>query len=222
MRSRSFLALLLLVGCLFAGRQAGHWLVASDPLPEHADAIVVLAGSVSDRVLEAADLYAVGLAPRVIVTRERPARGEWALAQRGVRLPDSDALRRSALEQLGIPPTAIVRLRRRAWSTESEAEIVARYACRHRLHRLVIVTSAAHTYRAGLIFRHALAPTVTVSMRAARHNSFPAAHWWRVRHAAKLVLSEYQKLANYLLVQQWRIAPCGGLRPVSAGRRTPA
>ena len=47
-----------------------------------ADAIVVLAGSVADRVVEAADLYAHGTAPRIIVTRERPARGEpftvWA------------------------------------------------------------------------------------------------------------------------------------------------
>jgi len=45
---------------------AGRLLVVSDPLPPRADAIVVLAGSIPDRVLEAADLYRTGIAPRII------------------------------------------------------------------------------------------------------------------------------------------------------------
>ncbi|TMA45337.1 MAG: hypothetical protein E6J83_07835, partial [Deltaproteobacteria bacterium] len=100
---------------------AGRLLVVADPLPPSADAIVVLAGSIPTRVLEAADLYRTGLAPRVVVTRERLARGESVLRVRGVHIPESDELTIAALEQLGVPAHAIVRLRRRARSTESEA-----------------------------------------------------------------------------------------------------
>src|SRR6266566_2200508 len=66
---------------------AGRLLVVADPLPPRADAIVILAGSVPDRTLEAADLYRAGLAPRVVVTRERLPRGQAAMRARGVRPP---------------------------------------------------------------------------------------------------------------------------------------
>lgn len=219
MRSRRLLALLIVAASvLLVARRAGLWLVDSVAVPPHADAIVVLAGSLSDRVLEAADLYRDGFAPLVIVTREQAPRGEWALRQRGVKLPDADEQRRSALAQLGVPATAVVRIRRRAYSTESEAANVAQYACRHHLRRLIVVTSAAHTWRAGMIFRAALGPGREVTMRASRYDPFPARHWWRVRDAAKLVLSEYQKLANYFLHQRWKIRPCGGLRKLRPDR----
>ena len=50
---------------------AGSLLVVSDPLPARADAIVLLAGSPAARALETADLYARGMAPLVVLTRER-------------------------------------------------------------------------------------------------------------------------------------------------------
>src|SRR5438876_1073297 len=93
---------------------AGRLLVVADPLPPRADAIVILAGSVPDRTLEAADLYRAGLAPRVVVTRERLPRGQATLRARGVRLPEGDELTVTALHELGVPPAAIVILRRRA------------------------------------------------------------------------------------------------------------
>src|SRR5919201_2783854 len=69
---------------------AGRLLFVADPLPRTADAIVILAGSVPDRTLEAADLYHAGIAPRVIVTREEARRGDPALHARGVFLPEND------------------------------------------------------------------------------------------------------------------------------------
>src|SRR5437667_5909724 len=119
------LAALVAVALLGAGRL----LVVADPLPPRADAIVILAGSVPDRTLEAADLYRAGLAPRVVVTRERLPRGQAALRARGVRLPESDELTATALRELGVPPGAIVVLHRRGVSTESEARTIARWAC---------------------------------------------------------------------------------------------
>ena len=62
--------------------------VVADPLPPHADAIVLLAGSVSDRVLEAARLYHAGVAPAVLLTRVHVRPAAAALRARGVRLPE--------------------------------------------------------------------------------------------------------------------------------------
>ena len=191
---------------------AGRALVVADPLPPQADAIVILAGSVPDRTLEAADLYRAGLAPRVVVTRERLPRGQAALRARGVRLPEGDELTVTALHELGVPPGAIVVLRRRGASTESEARTIARWACAHRLRRLIVVTSRAHSRRARLILRQALGAGIALAMRPSRYDAFAPARWWHVRRDAKIILSEYQKLTNYLLTERWKIAPCGGLQ----------
>src|SRR5207249_2480485 len=113
---------------------------------------------------------------------------------------------------LGAPPGAIVALGRRAVSTESEARTIARWACAHRLGRLIVVTSRAHSRRARLILRQALGAGIALAMRPSRYDAFAPARWWHVRRDAKLILSEYEKLANYWLTESWRIAPCGSLR----------
>ena len=213
MRAALGVALVLAALAAVALLGAGRVLVAADPLPPRADAIVILAGSVPDRALEAADLYRAGLAPRVVVTRERQPRGEAALRTRGVRLPEGDELTLTALRGLGVPADAIVVLRRRGESTDSEARTIARWACARRLRRLVVVTSRAHSRRARLILRQALGTGIALAMRPSRYDVFAPARWWRVRRDAKLVLGEYQKLANYWLTERWSIAPCGGLGP---------
>jgi uncharacterized SAM-binding protein YcdF (DUF218 family) len=196
------LALLALAAFLTFAPLAGPFLVVADPLPASADAVVVLAGSLRARSLEAARLYKAGIAPRVVVTRELLPPGTTALREAGVELPDSDALTRSALAGLGVPPRAIVTLRRRAHSTASEARTIARWACAHDYDRLVVVTSPSHTRRARLVLSRALGPD----------DSFAGDRWYRVRRDAKEVLSEWQKLAHHWLRERWSIEPCGGLR----------
>src|SRR5437867_9802726 len=212
MRAALGIAVVLAALAAVALLGAGRVLVVADPLPPRADAIVILAGSVPDRTLEATDLYRAGLAPRVVVTRERLPRGQAALRARGVRLPEGDELTVRALHELGVPPGAIVVLRRRVASTESEARTIARWACAHRLRRFIVVTSRAHSRRARLILRQALGAGIALAMRPSRYDAFAPARWWHVRRDAKLILSEYEKLANYWLTESWRIAPCGGLR----------
>jgi uncharacterized SAM-binding protein YcdF (DUF218 family) len=199
-------------------RGAGRFLVVQDPLPPRADAIVVLAGSIPDRALEAAALYHAGVASRVVVTRERRRPAEAALRREGVELPESDAQLVFTLGRLGIPREAIVVLRRRAVSTETEARTVARWVCGRRLRSIVVVTSKSHTRRARLIFRRTLGPDVAVAVRPSRWDTFSPRRWWYVRRNMKLVLSEWEKLAQYLLVARWRIVPCGGLRPAPQAR----
>ena len=196
---------------LFAGRA----LVVADPVPAHADAIVMLAGSIPDRALETADLYRAGVAPRVVVTRERIAPGDLTLRARGVRLPEPYQMTLEALAGLGVPPEATILLRRRTFSTESEARTIARWACRARVRRLVVVTSPFHTRRARLILARTLGPGIELTIRPSRAGAFSPERWWRVRRDAKHVLTEYQKLLHYWLDERWTIAPCGGLGRVT-------
>jgi uncharacterized SAM-binding protein YcdF (DUF218 family) len=195
-------------GAVVALRHAGTALVVRDPLPARADAIVVLAGSPADRVLEAADLYAAGLAPRVVLTRERRRPEHEALARRGVVLPESHEVAADALVRLGVPRAAILTLAPRTDSTAAEAGAVAAWACPSGVRRLVVVTSPAHTRRARAIFRRALGGVVDVAVRPAEAAAFPARDWWRHRHAAKIVALEWEKLASHWLVERWGLAPC--------------
>jgi uncharacterized SAM-binding protein YcdF (DUF218 family) len=187
---------------------AGELLVVADPLPSHADAIVILAGSPPARLLEAAELYRAGLAPRVVLTRERRPPAVVALARHGVAVDDPDALARTHLIALGVPPDAITTLDGRAYSTTSEALLIARWACRRHVRTLVVVTSPSHTRRARLILQQLVAPGTTLVVRPASADFFPRRHWWRSRATSKLVLSEYEKLANYWLAERWHLRPC--------------
>jgi len=198
---------------LFAGRA----LVAADPLPAHADAIVILAGSVPDRTLEAVDLYHAGIAPRVVVTRERLQRGDAALHARGVRLPESADEAVLVLRRLGVPESAIVVLRRPTTSTETEARTIARYVCRQHFHRVVVVTWKAHSRRARWILTRAFGPGVEIIMRPTRYDYFSPRRWWRVRRDSKIALLEWEKLLHYLFLERWQIEPCGGLRRIHTG-----
>ena len=60
------LMLALVLSVCAVAHFAGRLLVVADPLPARADAIVIMAGSVPDRVLEVADLYQAGLAPLIV------------------------------------------------------------------------------------------------------------------------------------------------------------
>jgi uncharacterized SAM-binding protein YcdF (DUF218 family) len=221
-RTRLALAAVVVLAVLavLAVRDAGRFLVVADPLPSHADAIVMLGGSLSDRVLETARLYRAGVAPIVVLTRERLRRGAPALRGHGVRLPEEHELAARALGQLGVPADAIRLVSRRAASTRAEARAIARWVCRRGLRHVVVVTSPTHTRRARLILAQALGPRVHLTVRPAPAAFFPAEHWWRQRRAIKDVLIEYQKLVVYWLVERWTIEPCGGLERSRAAARS--
>ena len=200
---------LLLAGAVGACRGAARFLVVSDPLPPRADAIVVLAGSPPARLLAAADLFRDGKAPRLVLTRERRPPAAVSLERRGVTVPAPHDEARSRLLALGVPADAVLVLPGRAYSTSSEARLIARWACSTRQHSLIVVTSPSHTRRARLILRRLLGPGVHLAVRPANADYFPRSRWWRHRRAAKQLLSEYEKLANYWLLERWQLHPCG-------------
>jgi uncharacterized SAM-binding protein YcdF (DUF218 family) len=172
-----------------------------------------MAGSVADRAIAAADLYAQGLAPTVVLTRERLPPDLVALRARGADLPENDVLSARLLGELGVPEGAIVVLPERAISTENEARNIAAVVCRDGIASLIVVTSPWHTRRTRMILARALPPNVQLTVRPAPAAAFPAARWWSERWAAKHVLTEYEKLAHWWLLERWGLSPCTPSRP---------
>jgi uncharacterized SAM-binding protein YcdF (DUF218 family) len=185
---------------------AGRYLVAEDP-PERADAIVVLAGSYPDRVLEAVELYKLGLAPRIILCREPETSGFRRVAELGLNVPRPSDISRLVAEQLGVPPQAIEVLSRAGDSTYAEAQTVIDEAARRGYRAILLVTSKYHTRRAAAIYRLLAGGRVKVIVRAARHDDFQSDRWWRHRMSARRLIIEYQKLLNFQLLDRWRLSP---------------
>jgi uncharacterized SAM-binding protein YcdF (DUF218 family) len=199
-------------------RAAGRFLVENDPL-RHADAIVVLAGSYPDRIIEAVTLYREGWAPRLILCREPPNAGFRKLRSLGVSVPQVFELNRSVAEQMGVPPQAIAVVDRPTTSTYGEAQVVLAEALQRGYRSLVVVTSKYHTARAGRIFRHLAGGRVAIVVRPARDDEFQPDGWWRHRLSARRVVIEYQKLFAFLFFDRWRLSPVrpAGAEPTPAG-----
>ncbi len=129
-------------------------LIRSDPLPRSADAVVVLSGGVTadgflheqglDRLLKGLKLVKLGVAPRLVVTREMRLVGHRRVTAAG----DQDSLAALA----GV--TNVVRTPLEA-STHDEAVAVARIARDSGWRRVILVTSPFHTGRACATFERA-------------------------------------------------------------------
>jgi uncharacterized SAM-binding protein YcdF (DUF218 family) len=187
---------------------AGRFLIVADP-PEPADAIVVLAGSYPDRILEAVELYRAGFAPRIIICRDPDSAAFRRVSELGVRIPRPHEVNRMVAEQLGVPPAAITVLDRAGESTYAEAEAVLAEVERRGYRSILLVTSKYHTRRAAEIYRLLAAGRVRIIVRPAQTDEFSADAWWRDRVSTRRLIIEYQKWLNFQLVDRWRLAPVG-------------
>jgi uncharacterized SAM-binding protein YcdF (DUF218 family) len=194
---------------LFLGscRKAGTWLVMKDN-PVHADAIVILMGSISDRILQATDLYKQGSAREVIIVEE--SMGAYrALEERGVQIISNTRQVRDALVTLGIPADGITTLQGDATSTQMEAMIIKEYISdKPGIDTIIIVSSADHTRRASMIFNAAfrnVEEPVTILCSPSAYTNFDAEKWWRGKEGIQVVVSEYVKIANFLLFERRKL-----------------
>src|SRR5437773_2283252 len=126
----------------------GAALVVTDAL-QPSDAIFVLDGGTPVRELEAASLYRLGYAPRVVVARGRDAisvarqvSGEPSRQERAVRV----------LRHVGVPEAAVVTLSQEVDNTVQELAADFAFATKQGLRRVILVTSANHTRRVRVIW----------------------------------------------------------------------
>lgn len=210
-------ALIVAVAITAAGvllPRAGRFLVEADA-PHKADAIVVLAGSYPDRILEAVSLYKEGWAPRILICREPDTAGFRRVAELGVDIPRPYDINRMVAERLGVPPDAIEVLDRAGDSTYGEAEVVLAIAVQRHYRSILLVTSKYHTRRAAQIYRHLAGGQVEVFVRPARDDDFHEDRWWRDRISTRRLIIEYQKFLNFVVIDRW------GLSPVATPRAEP-
>lgn len=179
----------------------GQFLVVSDE-PMKSGAIVVLSGSVPDRVLEAAELYKDGFSDRIILLRGMlsPAH-KYVEEQLGLDLPDNGEINALVLKKLGVPDEKITIVREDAESTEMEARVVKRLLNSIGIKRILLVTSKSHTRRAKMIFRSVLGEDVEVRAIPSRYDDFEPLKWWKRRKDVRQVIFEYQKMLAFFITR---------------------
>ena len=176
---------------------SGRFLYVEDPL-QRSDAILVLAGTIAERPLEACDLYHSGFAPVIVLSRAAHDGGQMALARRGVAFPDEADAARDLLVRLGVPAQAVLVLPTLEESTADEARSFRDLIRARGWHRVIMVTSKMHTRRARVTMTREFAGlNVQVITRASRYDVSDPAHWWRRRADARFLAMELQKFAAY-------------------------
>jgi len=202
------LAAIAIAALAYAARQSvltalGSFLIVRDAA-HPADAIVVLSGSVPDRMLEAVDLYHARLAPRIILTRGPVLPGLAALRQRGGNVPEHHEENLMIAQQLGIPADAIAVIPTPVSSTIAEAQVVVDYLHAQGRKSILLVTSKTHARRARMTFGRAAGDSVQIAVCPSPYDPFTAENWWHEHGLVRRVVTEYAKLLNYLLIDRWR------------------
>jgi uncharacterized SAM-binding protein YcdF (DUF218 family) len=184
----------------------GQWLVAEDDL-QASDMIVVLMGSVTDRILQAVDIYNERYSDKLVLVNSY--RFDYDIfVERGVEIPPGNAqLSKMAAIDLGVPEENILILEGNAKSTQDEALIIREYIRNNKkIESIILVTSKYHSGRAKKIFRKALSGLdreISIYSSPSKYDPFNASQWWKNREDIKWVVLEYLKLANFYFREQF-------------------
>ena len=203
----SFVLLVVVSASVTTCRNAGTWLVKKD-IPNHSDAIVMLMGSIPDRVLETLDTYKAGLSDRIILVEE--SMGAYReLEKRGVQMISNTVQCSTALVKLGVRTDHITSLPGDARSTQQEATIIREYLkTQPGIDTITLVTSADHTRRASMIFEKAFRKqgmSIVVQSSPSKYSSYTGIGWWKNKEGIQTVLMEYIKMGNFWFFERRRL-----------------
>jgi uncharacterized SAM-binding protein YcdF (DUF218 family) len=172
----------------------GNFLV-SPARPQAADAILVLAGDFyGPRVILGAELGMDGYAPLVLISgtpysgspevRARPE-GEWAI---------------DFLTARGYPRKLFESIGHHAHNTIDEAIALRPELTRRGVRRVLLVTAAYHSRRAGIVFR-LFCPGIQFVAIAAPDDHYQPRDWWEDAGSKKLFYSEWTKILGTVLIE---------------------
>jgi uncharacterized SAM-binding protein YcdF (DUF218 family) len=189
------LAVLAVIGALgtWMFLRVGEWLVVEDPLVP-SGAAVVLSGGMPMRAREAAEIYRGKFAPEVWVTDPNDASSE--LQELGIHFLGETFYNQRVLIQLGVPVESIRVIEPKIYNTEDEVRAIAKTARDTGVHRVIIVTSKAHTRRVHTIWHKLVGDDPALIVRYAREDGYDGAHWWRRTSDALDVSREVFGLLN--------------------------
>ncbi|MBI4640053.1 MAG: YdcF family protein [Candidatus Tectomicrobia bacterium] len=196
------LVVIIVIGISAVYRQvllasAGRYLIHEDPL-EKADAIVVLAGGVPDRILEAIDLYHKRYAPLIVMAKEEQNPAMHELKRFDITIPEGHDLNWLIAVKLGVFPESLMILDERVNSTYQELQSIYQYLLQKKMKSVILVSSKAHTTRVSKIFHSIAGDAIHVMVKPSKYDTFNPEEWWRARRDAKQVFLEYQKLLNFM------------------------
>jgi uncharacterized SAM-binding protein YcdF (DUF218 family) len=186
------LSVITIIGTWMFSR-VGLWLVVEDPL-QPSGAAAVLSGGMPERAREAAEVYRDKFATEVWVTHPEDPTAE--LHEMGIDFLGESFYNQKVLIQLGVPVEMIRVLEPRIVNTEDEVHVIAKTAREAGIHRVIIVTSKAHTRRVHTLWRKLVGDDPPLIVRYAREDTFDGAHWWRRTSDALQVVREVLGLAN--------------------------
>lgn len=153
------------------------------------------------RAFYAADLYRMGYAGHVYVSRPRVSRTIRMLEEIGVPFPHEEELYRQILEKKGVPERNIHIFGKSSMSTVEEAEVL------HSLFsgpkcQLLVVTSPHHVRRAEMIFDDIM-EDCQMTVTATPYESFKE-KWWTDKDTAINLITEMSKILFYKLGGNFR------------------
>ena len=187
----------------------GKWLVIKDELQE-SDIIVVLTGSVTDRIMQAVDIYNERYSNKIVFVNSYNKVDYDIFVEKGIDMPPGNAqLSKMAAIDLGVPDENIIILAGNAQSTFDEALIIKEYIRNNNeIESIILVTSKYHSGRAKKIFEkvlNSLDRKINIYSSPSKYDPFNASQWWKNKEDINFVLLEYLKLANFYFREQFLI-----------------
>lgn len=198
-RRLSYVVLLLAAWSLVAWMGARALIVRAELA--RADALVVLSGGASypERTRRAAELFAEGRAPKIVLTNDGIL-GPWSDEKE--RNPTFTELESEALLGAGVPLESIEALPQQVSNTYDEALLLRDYAQARGLRSILVVTSAYHSRRALWVWRRVFSESgISIGIAPAptgEQSPRPATWWWHLR-GWRSVAGEYPKFVYYWL-----------------------
>jgi uncharacterized SAM-binding protein YcdF (DUF218 family) len=172
---------------------ARAWVV-DEPL-EKSDAIVILGGHPGLRAVEAARLYHLGLAPRILYMDVRRDPG----SESGV-IPSEPEVTRRLLLGDGVPESDLSAIGHSVSNTYDESRAVRAWMEQTGLHAIIIPTDLAHTRRVRWIFHRELGGLqAQVRVHAIQNREYGVGDWWRHEDGLITFQNEFLKSVYYHL-----------------------
>jgi uncharacterized SAM-binding protein YcdF (DUF218 family) len=207
----ALIILILLILIRLSLPALGNYLVADDELdsiamPNQTNIIVLLMGSGPDRMLQAVDIYKEGYVSEIIMVQNLE-RGYDIATDLGVDIPRDTEIKKEVAVQLGVAPGDVRIIPGDALSTQDEAISVREYLKnKDKIDTLIVVTSKYHSTRSKKIFAKAMKSfdaDIKVLSSPTDYDDFKPDIWWKDREDLKRGLSEYAKLVNFYLREQF-------------------
>lgn len=158
-----------------------------------ADVIVVLGGGPDTRPFEAARLFHLGLAPKILLMNPRPSPS----VQLGL-YPSEPDIARGIFTHSNIPAANIVVISETVTNSYDEAIALRNWAKTNRVKSAIIPTDIFHTRRVRWLYSKQLKATgIRVEIEAVPVHQYSANDWWRHEDGIIAFQNEVLKYAYY-------------------------